>query len=118
MEHRELPLALTLGDPAGIGPDITLLAWQSRARDRIPPFALLGDPGVLADRAAALGLSVPIEAVERVEVAPARFANALPVLPVRVAGRAAPGKPDRLASAAIMESIERAVGLVRAGGVC
>jgi 4-hydroxythreonine-4-phosphate dehydrogenase len=115
MEHWELPLALTLGDPAGIGPDITLLAWQTRARDCIPPFALLGDPGVLADRAVALGIDVPIEAVERIEAAPAHFARALPVLPVPVAGRVIPGRPDQVASAAVMESIERAVGLVRAG---
>jgi 4-hydroxythreonine-4-phosphate dehydrogenase len=115
MEHWELPLALTLGDPAGIGPDITLLAWQSRARDRIPPFALLGDPGVLADRAVALGFDVPIEAVERIEAAPACFALALPVLPVPVAGSVVPGRPSQIASAAIMESIERAVGLVRGG---
>jgi 4-hydroxythreonine-4-phosphate dehydrogenase len=104
-----------MGDPAGIGPDITLLAWQARRRDRIPPFALLGDPGVVAARATALGLDVPIATVERVELAPAHFARALPVLPVPVAGPVVPGRPDRVSSAAIMESIERAVGLVRAG---
>jgi 4-hydroxythreonine-4-phosphate dehydrogenase len=115
MEHFETPLALTIGDPAGIGPDITLLAWQARRRDRIPPFALLGDPGVVAARARALGLDVPIATVERVELAPAHFARALPVLPVPGAGPVVPGRPDRVSSAAIMESIERAVGLVRAG---
>jgi 4-hydroxythreonine-4-phosphate dehydrogenase len=115
MEHWELPLALTLGDPAGIGPDITLLAWQSRRRDRIPPFALLGDPGVLSARADALGIDVPIATVERIELAPAHFARALPVLPVPVAGPVVPGRPNQAATAAIMESIERAVGLVRAG---
>ena len=115
MEHPERPLALTIGDPAGIGPDITLLAWQLRARGRIPPFALLGDPGVLAARAAALGIDVPIATVERIELASARFAQALPVLPVPVAGPVVPGRPDRAAAPAIERSIERAVGLVRAG---
>jgi 4-hydroxythreonine-4-phosphate dehydrogenase len=117
METLETPLALTMGDPAGIGPDITLLAWQSRARDRIPPFALLGDPGVLADRAAALGLDVPIEAVEQVGLASAHFARALPVLSVPVAGGVVPGRPSQVACAAIMESIERAVGLAQTGAV-
>ena len=115
MEHPERPLALTIGDPAGIGPDITLLAWQLRARGRIPPFALLGDPGVLTARAEALGIDVPIATVERIELAAARFAQALPVLPVPIAGPVVPGRPDQATAAAIERSIERAVGLVRAG---
>jgi 4-hydroxythreonine-4-phosphate dehydrogenase len=115
MEHPERPLALTIGDPAGIGPDITLLAWHARRRDRIPPFALLGDPGVLAARAEALGIDVPIAEVEGIGLAPAHFAQALPVLPVPVAGPVVPGRPDRAAAPAVERSIERAVGLVRAG---
>jgi 4-hydroxythreonine-4-phosphate dehydrogenase len=115
MEHVELPLALTIGDPAGIGPDITLLAWRARRRDRIPPFALLGDPGVLAARAAALGIDVPIALVERIELAPAHFARALPVLPVPIAGLVIPGRPDQAAAPAVKQSIERAVSLVREG---
>ena len=55
------PLALTLGEPAGIGPDITLAAWQRRAELGLPPFYLLADPDFLAERARLLGLddSVP-----------------------------------------------------------
>jgi 4-hydroxythreonine-4-phosphate dehydrogenase len=51
MESAARPLALTLGDPAGIGPDITLLAFQARLSTAIPSFMLLGDPVVLAERA-------------------------------------------------------------------
>ena len=115
MGHPERPLALTLGDPAGIGPDITLLAWQARARGRIPPFALLGDPGVLAARAETLGLDVPIVAVDGIEQAPAHFARALPVLPVPVAARVVAGRPDPAAAPAVRQSIERAVSLVARG---
>jgi len=115
MEHPERPLALTIGDPAGIGPDITLFAWQARARGRIPPFALLGDPGVIAARAEALGIDVPIETVAEVEVAPALFARALPVLPVPIAGPVVPGHADRSAAPAVQEAIERAVNLVQQG---
>src|SRR2546425_961038 len=39
------PLALTLGEPAGIGPDITFAAWQRRAELALPPFYLLAEPG-------------------------------------------------------------------------
>lgn len=115
MGHPERPLALTLGDPAGIGPDITLLAWQARERGRIPPFALLGDPGVLAARAEALGLDVAIATVDGVELAPARFAQALPVLPVPIAARVIAGRPDQAAAPAVRQSIEYAVKLVAQG---
>ena len=118
MDRNPLPLALTSGDPAGIGPDITLLAWQARARDRIPPFALLGDPGVLAARAEALGLDVPIATVDRIEHASARFAQALPVLSVPIEAPVVAGRPDGAAVPAIRQSIERAVDLVRAGAAC
>jgi 4-hydroxythreonine-4-phosphate dehydrogenase len=115
MEHVETPLALTIGDPAGIGPDITLLAWQARVRGRIPPFALLGDPGVLAARAVALGIDVPIETVDGIDVASACFARALPVLPVPIVGPVVPGCPDEAAVPAVKQSIEQAVKLVQQG---
>ena len=50
------PLALTLGEPAGIGPDITLAAWQRRAELGLPPFYLLADPDFIAERARLLDL--------------------------------------------------------------
>jgi 4-hydroxythreonine-4-phosphate dehydrogenase len=73
------PLALTLGDPAGIGPDISLLAFAARKVEPIPPFVLLGDPDVLAARADALGLDASNEVVEQPTAAPELFAKALPV---------------------------------------
>ena len=63
MTRADKPLALTLGDPAGIGPDITLLAFEERFRTPIPPFVLLGDPDVLAERARALRLGVKIKTI-------------------------------------------------------
>ncbi|MGZ5917566.1 MAG: 4-hydroxythreonine-4-phosphate dehydrogenase PdxA, partial [Methyloceanibacter sp.] len=88
------PLALTLGDPAGIGPDITLLAWQARAAEAIPPFVWLGDPDTLATRADQLNLAVRIETVADAPEAAGRFAEALPVLPLTVACPVVPGRPD------------------------
>ena len=67
MEHHgkagNRPLALTLGEPAGIGPDITLLAWLRRDELKLPPFYLLGDAAFIARRARALGLEVPVTEV-------------------------------------------------------
>ena len=55
------PLALTLGEPAGVGPDITLLAWQQRVENTLPPFYIVGDIDLLTRRAARLGISVPMK---------------------------------------------------------
>ncbi len=108
-------LALTLGDPAGIGPDITLLAYAARAREDIPPFMLLGDETVLAARAEALGLRVPLGTVTNADEALDLFAEALPVLPIEIAGEVVTGRPDLAAMAAVKQSIETAVSLVRGG---
>jgi 4-hydroxythreonine-4-phosphate dehydrogenase len=72
-------LALTLGEPAGIGPDLALAIWRRRTELDIPPFYLVGDPAFLARRAARLGLQVPLIAVNPNEAA-AAFTTALPVV--------------------------------------
>ena len=108
------PLALTIGEPAGIGPDISLALWTKRETLGVPPFLLLGDPDLLAARARLLGLSVKIE-VAGVADAPARFASALPVQPLGMAATAAPGKPDATSAAVVRAAIEQAVALVQAG---
>jgi 4-hydroxythreonine-4-phosphate dehydrogenase len=115
MRMAKRSLALTLGDPAGIGPDITLLAWQARAAEAIPPFVWLGDPDTLAARADQLNLAVRIETVADVTEAAGCFAEALPVLPLTVAHPVVPGRPDEANAGAVQHSIERAVGLVLAG---
>jgi 4-hydroxythreonine-4-phosphate dehydrogenase len=115
MRMARLPLALTLGDPAGIGPDITLLAWLARDAEAVPPFVLLGDAETLAARADRLKLEVPIKAVADTDQAAARFAAALPVLPVPLAQAVVPGRPDAANAGAVQRSIEQAVSLVQAG---
>jgi 4-hydroxythreonine-4-phosphate dehydrogenase len=115
MDRAERPLALTLGDPAGIGPDITLLAYRARKTEPIPPFLLLGDPETLAARARALGLDVAIEAIGDPAAAAGLFPKALPVLPVPMSGPAIAGRPDPEAAPAVRQSIEQAVALVLAG---
>jgi 4-hydroxythreonine-4-phosphate dehydrogenase len=108
------PLALTLGEPAGIGPDIALSLWAQRDKLNIPPFLLLGDPEFLATRAEALGLSINIEVADA-ERAAKRFPAALPVQPVGVSATAKPGKPDASSAAVVQAAIELAVALVQSG---
>ena len=108
------PLALTLGEPAGIGPDITLKAWTERGRHALPPFYLLADPEFLVRRARLLGLDVPIAVVSPGD-ATAAFADRLPVVPLETKATAQPAKPDQTSAPAAVESIRRAVADVVAG---
>jgi 4-hydroxythreonine-4-phosphate dehydrogenase len=109
-----LPLALTLGEPAGIGPDITLAAWSRRLALDLPPFYVLGDPQALERRAKALGLNLPIATATQA-TADKIFATALPVVDLGVSATASPGRPDESSAAAAIGSIDRAVADVLAG---
>ena len=115
MALADRPLALTLGDPAGIGPDIALGAWAARTHAAIPPFVLIGDPAVIAARARALDLKVPIAELSDIGAGPSSFPNALPVLPIAGQNAVEAGRPDRSAAPLITLSIERAVRLVQEG---
>ena len=106
------PLAMTMGDPAGIGPELALAAW----RDRTPnaPFVVFAAPSILAAAAKRAGFAVPI-----IETDPggarAAFSNGLPVVPLKNAVEDAPGRPNPANAAATIELIERAVEAVRQG---
>jgi len=107
-------LALTLGEPAGIGPDLALAVWQRRREFEVPAFYLIGEPNFLANRARALGLDVPLAMVTPAQAA-AAFARALPVLALDLLVTAAPGKPDASSAPAAIAAIRRAVADVVAG---
>ena len=108
------PLALTLGEPAGIGPDLALAVWHRRAELDIPAFYIVADPDFLGRRADRLGLDVPIATVTPMS-AVATFPAALPVVTVGVTVSAEPGRPDRSSAPAAIASIRRAVADVLAG---
>ena len=108
------PLALTFGEPAGIGPDITLACWRQRTKLALPPFYVLADPQYLARRAMALGFEVPIEIVSPAAAIEA-FRRALPVVPLDIVATAEPGAPDATSAPAAIASIDRAVADVVAG---
>jgi 4-hydroxythreonine-4-phosphate dehydrogenase len=102
------PLALTLGEPAGIGPDITIKAWLRRNELKLPAFYLLGDRDFLSDRANTLGLKIRLAEV-RPEDAFDAFADALPVVATGHRATAKPGQPDRTSADAALASIRQAV---------
>jgi 4-hydroxythreonine-4-phosphate dehydrogenase len=106
------PLALTLGEPAGIGPDIAIEAWLRRKDAKLPAFYLLGDRNFVNQRAKTLGLSVELVDCDA-ESAAAEFANALPVVSTGHAATAQPGRPDASSAEAALSSIRQAVDDVR-----
>ncbi|MFS3134275.1 4-hydroxythreonine-4-phosphate dehydrogenase PdxA [Gluconacetobacter sacchari] len=99
-------LALTMGDPAGIGPELTVAAWRA-LRAGGPAFVVLGDPALYRD--------VPVRVVGEAEQAAAVFAEALPILPVGLACAARAGEPDGTNAPAVIDSIARAVELALGG---
>ena len=99
-------IALTMGDPAGIGGELTIRAWQA-LRHSGPAFTAIDDPGQLT--------GIPVRVVETLAEAAAVFADALPVLPVALAAAVVPGRPDSANAAATIASIERAVRLALMG---
>jgi 4-hydroxythreonine-4-phosphate dehydrogenase len=103
-----------MGDPAGIGGEITLGAWQAIRRTG-PAFVALDDPGRLAELAERQGRGVRVRAVQDAGGAVNVFADALPVLPVRLGVTPRPGAPDPANARAILASIERAAALALAG---
>ena len=114
-DHK--PIALTLGDPAGIGPEIALMAWRERdVGPGLPPFFLIGDSDFVERRASELGFSIPVAEVGP-DYATEVFPRALPVMPLPSGMRigAVAGRPDSANAGATLESITTGVSLVRAG---
>jgi 4-hydroxythreonine-4-phosphate dehydrogenase len=109
-----LPLALTMGEPAGIGGEIALKAWLRRG-EGVPPFYLIDDPDRLARLSRTLGWDIPVRAIEERERVPAMFADALPVAPLGKAPSATPGHPEAADQALVLRAIDTAVSDVRAG---
>jgi 4-hydroxythreonine-4-phosphate dehydrogenase len=103
------PVVVTMGDPAGIGPDIALMSWLERSRRGMPAFAVYGDPQVLQARARALGAVAPIATIANLKEVVAAFADGLPVMPVPISGSGAGG------DAAIIAAIETATAAVMSG---
>ncbi len=116
MTNGVLPLALSQGDPAGIGPDIALQAWLRRDELNLPPFLYIGDPAVLKIRARQLELDVTIVETDAKD-AGSLFANALPVLAIPTGVDVLAGKPHVANARGTIAAIETAVSLCLAGQV-
>ncbi len=103
-----------MGEPAGVGGELTLKAWTA-LREIGPAFVAIDDPARLSAAARSLGLAVPIREVGGMAEGAGIFAEALPVLPQPLGSPATPARPDPAHAGAVIASIERAVALTRAG---
>ena len=104
------PLAVSLGDPAGIGPEVVAKCWDSRAQFGLPPFVAVGDGHSIA-----AVWDGPIEVVDDPGQADAAFDHALPLIQVPAAGTDVPGHPSLAGAHCSLDALELAVGLARSG---
>ena len=106
------PLAMTMGDPAGIGPELALAAWRERTSGA--PFFVFAAPGILAAAAKRAGFAAPVIETDPAGAA-AAFSKGLPVVPLKSSVEDAPGRPAAANAEATIESIARAVEAVHDG---
>jgi len=105
-----LPLAVSLGDPAGIGAEVIAKSWERRKSAALPPFFVVGEIAAIA-----AVWNGPVEAIPSPAEAGACFADALPVLRVGDGCSVAPGRPDAAGARSSLDALELAVGLTRSG---
>ena len=104
------PLAVSLGDPAGIGPEVIAKCWDSREALGLPQFVAIGDA-----RSVAAVWDGPIELVENPREADAAFDYGLPLIQINAPERDVPGHPSVAGAHTSLDSLELAVGLARSG---
>lgn len=104
------PLAISMGDPAGIGPEVIAKAWARRVEAGLPPFFATGDA-----RAIAAVWDGPVTPIAHPEAANRVFETALPVVTVEDGGEIVPGSPDVEGARCALRALELAAGLVRSG---
>jgi Pyridoxal phosphate biosynthesis protein len=103
-------LAISLGDPAGIGPEVIAKCWDRRAEFSLPPFVAIGD-----GRSIAAVWDGPIEVVDDPRQADAAFDHALPLIQISAARSDIPGHPSVGGAHCSLDALELAVGLARSG---
>jgi 4-hydroxythreonine-4-phosphate dehydrogenase len=109
------PIAITMGEPAGIGGEILLKAWTKRAPFDLPAFFAVDDPERLEKLADTLGMKIPVAAIDAPDDAPGIFGRALPVVPHALGKPVKMGIPDPANTDAVVGSIRKAVAFAAEG---
>ena len=108
------PLAVSLGDPAGVGPELICEAWAQREEERLRPFFVCGGSTLLSQAAERRGLAIPIECVANVAEAMAAFGRAIPVLG-DLDATYLPGEPNPDGARLALESLASGAALAATG---
>lgn len=108
------PLAITMGEPAGIGPELILKLWMLRKENGLAPFILIADPDYFHSLSQKLKLDVPIE-ISDVSDAKQKFESGLPIKPISGKVKGSHTKANKADATLICESIEKAVQLTMDG---
>jgi 4-hydroxythreonine-4-phosphate dehydrogenase len=112
MQSSYRPLAVSLGDPAGVGPEVVGKCWDHRDRFGLPPFVAIGDP-----RSLAAVWDGPIATIDDPSEADSAFDVGLPILPIASQEADLPGHPSVAGAHCSLDALELAVGLARSGSV-
>lgn len=105
------PFVISLGDPAGIGPEITVKAWQLRQREKLPPFFAVGDIGSLAAI-----WDGPVVRIDNAEEGGEAFDEGLPIIHLPGCENVRPGSPSLDGAQCALNALEIGAGLARSGG--
>ena len=105
-----VPIAVSMGDPAGIGPEIIAKAWSRREAEGLEPFVAIGDA-----RAVAAVWNGPVAQIGDLSDVTGAFARALPVLAVEDAGEIRPGMPDGDGARCSLRTLELATAMTQSG---
>ena len=108
------PLGVSMGEPQGVGPDIILSLYAQRAARALPTFVVFGDPALFSARAQRLGLDIAMAETDPAG-AEARFAEALPIVPVGPSIADRPGHADSRDGPSVIAAIEAAVRATQDG---
>ena len=116
--NHHTPLAVTIGEPAGVGADIILKVWKEMAQDvcKVPPFFLICDPQHLRSRARLLGIETELELIDtKTDWRNRDSSIGLPLWPLKNTLHGLPSNPNKRDAAGIVEAITTAVDLVKLG---
>ena len=104
------PLAVSLGDPAGIGPEVIAKCWDNRDRFSLAPFVAIGDP-----RSVKAVWDGPIASIDDLREADSAFDVGLPLIQIPSPEEDLPGHPSVAGAHCSLDALEIAVGLARSG---
>ncbi|MBL4800606.1 MAG: 4-hydroxythreonine-4-phosphate dehydrogenase PdxA [Emcibacter sp.] len=113
--NKPLPLAVSLGEPSGIGPEVILKSWAARSAQGLPDFFAIGNAEILRKTARKLSVDIPVHNIESASETNAVFERALPVLDIQGNADFEFGKPSTDTASLVLNSIEKAVDLIHKG---